>query len=377
MLLDYETLRILWWALLGILLIGFVITDGYDLGTMLLLPFVGKTDLERSIAIHTVSPVWEANQVWLILGAGAIFAAWPILYAAAFSGFYIVMFFALAALIVRPVAFKFRGKRPDRPWRRMWEWTLILGALVDSVIFGAAFGNLFTGVNFSFAEDLRFQADIGVFDLLGPFALLAGVISVLMIALHGATWLNYKASGEVAYRAQAWILPLALALLVLYSIAGWWMANLDGYHIIGGIRTDGPSNPLFKEVELVAGGWADIYYRQPAWLIVPGLAYLGTILAVACKNRAPLLSLLSSALIPLGIIGSAGRALFPFLLPSASHPSMSLTIWDASSSHTTLLIMFLATIILMPVVLAYTAWIYRILRGRVTLEDVTEVDNPY
>lgn len=377
MLLDYETLRILWWALLGILLIGFVITDGYDLGTMLLLPFVARTDLERSIAIHTVSPVWEANQVWLLLGGGAIFAAWPLLYSAAFSGFYLAMFLALVALIVRPVAFKFRSKRQDRQWRGFWEWALFVGAIVDSLIFGVAFGNLFTGVDFSFDRDLRFMPDITLFDLLGPFALLAGIISLLMIALHGATWLNYKASGAVAERCQRLVLPISIALLVLYSIAGWWMSQLDGYQITSAIATDASSNPFLKEVAKVPGAWMAIFREQPLWLIVPGLAYLAAILAVIFASKKPLWAVLASALIPFGIIGSAGRALFPFFLPSASHPSLSLTVWDASSSHTTLAIMFFAAIILMPVVLGYTAWIYRVLRGKVTAEDISGSDQPY
>lgn len=376
MLLDYENLRLIWWALLGILLIGFVITDGYDLGTMVLLPFVGKSDLERTLAIRTVSPMWEGNQVWLILGAGAIFAAWPMLYAAAFSGFYIVMFLALAALIVRPVGFKFRPKREDRSWRGFWEWAMFVGAIVDSVIFGAAFGNLFTGVSFSFTPDLHFLPDISLLSLLNPFALLAGVLSLLMIALHGATWLNMKASGEVMRRSRKAIVPLGLLLLVLYSLAGYWLTKMEGYHILGDIVTDGPSNPLHKEVELRPGAWLAVYVEQPLWLILPGLVYLGTLASILLRSF-PIPAFLASAIVPLGMIGSAGRALFPFLLPSSSHPAMSLTVWDASSSQTTLLIMLVAVLIFLPIVLAYTAWIFRVLRGPVTLDQVTGAGGHY
>ncbi|MEI9929202.1 MAG: cytochrome d ubiquinol oxidase subunit II [Rhizomicrobium sp.] len=199
---DYETLRLIWWALLGILLIGFAVMDGFDLGTAALLPFVARTDGERRVAINTVGPVWEGNQVWFILGGGAIFAAWPPLYAAAFSGFYLAMFLVLLALIMRPVGFKFRGKVKDPRWRSFWDWSLCIGGIVPSLVFGVAFGNLFRGVPFSFDADLRFHSTITLFSLLNPFALLFGLVSLSMIVLHGAAWLNTKASGPVAERAR-------------------------------------------------------------------------------------------------------------------------------------------------------------------------------
>src|SRR6201987_2035893 len=145
---DYELLRLLWWALLGILLIGIAVMDGFDMGAAILLPIVGRTDIERRIIINTVGPVWEGNQVWLILGAGAIFAAWPPVYATAFSGFYIAMFLVLLSLIVRPVGFEFRKTFPDTPWRPFWDYALFANGVVPSLVFGVAFGNLFQGVPF-------------------------------------------------------------------------------------------------------------------------------------------------------------------------------------------------------------------------------------
>src|SRR5579872_2978355 len=171
-LLSYEALRVTWWVLLGVLLIGFAAMDGFDMGVGALLPFVARNDLERRIAINTVGPVWEGNQVWFILGGGAIFAAWPTLYAASFSGFYLAMFLVLLTLILRPVSFKFRSKVQAPVWRAVCDWALFAGGVVPSLVFGVAFGNLFLGVPFTFDDNLRFSSTISLISLLNPFALL-------------------------------------------------------------------------------------------------------------------------------------------------------------------------------------------------------------
>jgi cytochrome d ubiquinol oxidase subunit II len=366
---DYETLRLIWWALLGILLIGLAIMDGFDLGTAILLPFVGRTDLERRVVINTVGPVWEGNQVWLILGGGAIFAAWPALYAASFSGFYLAMFLVLLALILRPVGFKFRSKLPSPIWRDMWDVALFVGGLVPALIFGVAFGNLFVGVPFGFDSDLRLHETITLFSLLNPFALLAGLVSVAMLTLHGATWLSLKADGAPGTRARTVVLYAAAAFFVLFTVAGVWVAQLDGYRITSVIAADGPSNPLLKTVARVGGGWWQNYTLHPLVWLAPLTAYLGALIAVVARKR-PLLAWIGSALVPLGAIATAGLSLFPFLLPSSSNPDMSLTVWDASSSKLTLEIMLACTIIFLPIVLAYTGWAYRVLRGPVKGESI-------
>src|SRR5208283_4606085 len=191
----YATLRLIWWVLLGVLLIGFAVTDGFDMGVGALLPFVAKKDIERRVTINTVGPVWEGNQVWFILGGGAIFAAWPALYAASFSGFYLAMFLVLAALILRPVGFKYRSKIESPVWRGFWDWALFIGGVVPALVFGVAFGNLFEGVPFGFDADLRFHSTITLISLLNPFALVVGLVSLSMIVLHGAVWLNLKTEG--------------------------------------------------------------------------------------------------------------------------------------------------------------------------------------
>jgi cytochrome bd ubiquinol oxidase subunit II len=366
---DYETLRLIWWALLGILLIGFAVMDGFDLGTAILLPFVGKSDLERRVVINTVGPVWEGNQVWLILGGGAIFAAWPMLYSAAFSGFYLAMFLLLAALILRPVGFKFRSKLTSPIWRDMWDVALFVGGFVPALIFGVAFGNLFVGVPFGFDGDLRLHESITLFSLLNPFALLAGLVSVAMLTLHGATWLSLKADGAPGARARTIVLYAAAAFFVLFTLAGVWVSYLDGYRITSAFAAEGPSNPLLKTVARVSGGWWENYTLHPLFWLAPLAAYLGALIAVAARQR-PLLAWIGSALVPLGVIATAGLSLFPFLLPSSSHPDMSLTVWDASSSKLTLEIMLGCVVIFLPIVLAYTGWAYRVMRGPVKGESI-------
>src|SRR5580658_5233462 len=366
---EYEILRVIWWAILGILLIGFAIMDGFDLGTAALLPFVARTDLERRVTINTVGPVWEGNQVWFILGGGAIFAAWPPLYAASFSGFYLAMFLVLATLILRPVGFKYRGKVDDPRWRAWWDYALFAGGIVPALVFGVAFGNLFEGVPYGFDADLRFHSTITLLSLLNPFALLVGLVSLSMIVLHGAVWLNLKTDGAVKARAHAIIPYAALVFAILFALAGFWLSHLQGFQIAGQIAYDGPSNPLNKTVTLVPGGWfANVTLYPALWLIV-AVAYLGALGTVLLRAR-PGLAFIASALVPFGTIATAGTALFPFLMPSSSDPSQSLTIWDASSSLLTLAIMLAAVIIFLPIVLAYTAWVYRVMRGPVSAEDI-------
>ncbi|HVY20647.1 MAG TPA: cytochrome d ubiquinol oxidase subunit II [Bauldia sp.] len=375
MLFDYETLRLIWWLLLGALLIGFAVTDGFDLGTAMLLPFVGKTDSERRVAINTIGPVWEGNQVWLILGAGAIFAAWPMIYAVAFSGFYFAMFLALLSLILRPVGFKYRSKLGDRRWRTVWDWALFVGGLVPALIFGVAFGNLFLGAPFKFDDTLRMAYEGNLFGLLTPFALLAGLTSVAMLVMHGGTYLALKAGEPVAARAATYSRYAVLALLVLFTLAGLWVAfGLDGYTITGTATGDGPSNPLLKTVTVGRGAWLANYSAHPWALAAPLVVYVAAPLsALLVGGRSYALAFVASGVAIAGVIATAGLSLFPFMLPSSLDPNASLTVWDSSSSQTTLLIMLFVTVVFLPIILIYTAWVYRVLRGRVT---VAAVENP-
>jgi cytochrome d ubiquinol oxidase subunit II len=372
--LNYEMLRLIWWALLGILLIGFAVMDGFDLGAAMLLPFVGKTDAERRVAINTVGPVWEGNQVWLVLGGGAIFAAWPTLYAVAFSGFYLAMFLALCALILRPVSFKFRSKLTNPTWRSIWDWALFACGLVPSLIFGVAFGNVIQGAPFRFDDTMRMTYEGTLFGLLNPFALLCGLVSVAMLAMHGGAYLALKAGQPIAARAAFFARRAGIVMVARFVVGGVWVATgIDGYTILGAIAHDGPSNPLLKDVVRTSGAWMANYSAYPLTILAPCLAIAGALLTIVLLGGARNgLAFVTSAVSVASVIATAGLSIFPFLLPSSLDPKASLTVWDASSSRLTLAIMLGVTLILLPIVLVYTAWVYRVLRGRVTLAYVAE-----
>jgi cytochrome d ubiquinol oxidase subunit II len=374
--LDYEALRMVWWALLGLLLIGIAVMDGFDLGTAILLPFLGRTDNERRVVINTIGPVWEGNQVWLILGGGAIFAAWPPLYAVAFSGFYFAMLLLLWSLILRPVGFKFRGKLPGAGWRATWDWALFIGGFVPALVYGVAFGNVLQGVPFTFDESLRLTYSGTLLGLFNPFALLSGVLSVAMLVLHGAVWLSGKTDAAVRDRARR-VVPLAGgAVIVLFGLGGLWAGQLDGYVISHFAGTAGPSDPLAKTVARQAGALLANYHEHGWMLVAPALGFAGAVGAIVLTVfRSPRLAWLASALAIAGVISTAGVSLFPFMLPSSLNPAASLTVWDASSSRMTLWVMTLVTAVLLPVVIAYTAYIYRVLQGPVTQASI--IANPH
>lgn len=373
-LIDYETLRIIWWVLLGVLLIAFATTGGFDLGVGTLLPFVARTETERRIAINTIGATWEGNQVWLILGGGAIFAAWPPLYAVSFSGFYLAMFAILFALILRPVGFKYRSKRDSERWRNNWDWALFVGGFVPSLIFGVAVGNVLQGVPFRFADDMRIFYEGSFFALLNPYALLCGLLSVAMLVMHGGAWLVLKASGPVADRGRRYGSIAALAVILLFALGGVWLwIGVGGYRITSEINPIGPSNPLLKTVTLQDGAWLANYGAYPWMIIAPVLGFLGAIGAfILMQTRREVFTLLFSKLSILGIISTVGLSMFPFILPSSLDPKSSLTVWDASSSHLTLFIMLVVSVIFLPIIFAYTAWVYKVLWGKVDEKSVTD-----
>jgi cytochrome d ubiquinol oxidase subunit II len=369
---DYATLKIIWWLALGVLLIGFAISDGFDMGICTLLPFLGRNDAERRVIINSIGPTWEGNQTWLITAGGATFAAWPLVYAVGFSALYIALMLTLFALFFRPVGFDYRSKLPNPAWRQAWDWGLFAGGAAPALVFGVAFGNLFLGVPFDIDAEMRIIAQGSLLVDLKPFALLCGIVSSLMLCTHGAIFLQMKTDGVIAARAQIAARRLGIALLTAFALAGLWVAQIDG-HVITAIPDHGSViMPGEKSVELIAGGWLRNFHQHPWMLLAPISAFVGFAAALffSAANSTGR-AFLASAVGVSGIILTAGFSLFPFMLPSSINPSIGLTLWDAGSSRRTMAIMLGVLIVFMPIVLAYTAWVYRVMRGTMTAELIS------
>ncbi|MEO7207979.1 MAG: cytochrome d ubiquinol oxidase subunit II [Steroidobacteraceae bacterium] len=369
---SYETLRVIWWLILGVLLMGFAITDGFDLGLGASFAFIGRTDAERRALLSTVEPVWEGNQVWFVLGGGSAFAAWPLLYATSFSGLYLAMFLVLVALILRPVGFTYRGKLNDARWRAAWDIALTLGGALPALLLGVAFANLFLGVPFYFDALQRPVVTGSFFSLLHPFALLGGIISLSMLILHGNAYAALKVGEPMATRARQVGRIASVVFLVSFIGAGIWVySGLDGYQLSSVVDHAGPSDPTRKTVAVVTGAWLNNFRTWPWMWAAPVCALLGAIGAyLSLRARYAGAAFMASVFVQGGTILTGGFALFPFLLPSSTFPNQSLTVWDASSSAKTLLLMLIAVIIFLPIILAYTGWVFRVLRGRATLENM-------
>jgi len=378
MLLDYETLRVIWWVLLGVLLIGFAVMDGFDLGVAMWLPFLPRSQMERRILINSIAPTWEGNQVWFILGGGAIFAAWPMLYALSFSGFYFAMLLTLLALILRPVGFKYRSKVDNPTWRAAWDIALFIGGFVPALIFGVAMGNVLQGLPFHFDESLRSFYTGSFLELLNPFGILAGLLSVIMLAMHGAFFLTVKTEGFLQRRAKRAASVCAVLVVLLFAAGGAWLyVYIDGYTVTQSIIHDGPSNPLYKNVAREAHAWFANYTSWPVLYAVPLVGLIMPLLAALLCIRFVRLAFVLSSVSVISIIGTVGVSMFPFIFPSSTNPNHSLMVWDSSSSQLTLFIMLIATLIFFPIIIAYTAWAYRVLRGKVTESTIKNSQEAY
>ncbi|PVX32374.1 cytochrome bd-I ubiquinol oxidase subunit 2 apoprotein [Pasteurella langaaensis DSM 22999] len=374
--LDYEFLRFIWWVLVCVLLIGFVITDGFDMGVANLLPFMAKKEVEKRILINSVAPHWDGNQVWLLTAGGAMFAAWPIVYATSFSGFYIAMILVLAALFFRPLAFDYRSKLDDNRWRKTWDLGLFISGFVPSLVFGVAFGNLLQGVPFEFNDLMQVKYTGSFFELLNPFALLCGLISFAMLTTHGAAWLQMKTTAELRNRARTVTQVGALVTLVLFVLAGVWLLFKEGYIVTSEIDHFAPSSPLGKTVETAVGAWFNNYNEMPVLYIIPALVIVGALLNImASKANRSGFAFFFSSLTMIGVILSCAVSMFPFVMPSISHPEMSLLMWDSTSSELTLTLMLGFALVFVVISLLYTIWAYAKMFGRLDAEFIEENKN--
>lgn len=365
---DYETIRLIWWLFIGIVAIAFALTEGFDFGIGTLLPLLGKTDVERRVIINTVGATWEGNQVWLVLLGGAIFAIWPAVYATLFSGLYAAMLLVLFALFFRPVGFDYRSKLDNPNWRNAWDWGLFIGSTFPPILFGVLVGNLILGLPFHLDQDLRAFYDGTFLGLLSPFALLCGVIGLLTTSFHGALFLKWRTEDVLQERATAAVAIIGpLLLIALAGAAVWVFLGLDRPEIIQMAGTAAPSNPLNKTVAAVGPGWVSHFLSHSWMLLAPVACFCGFVLAwLLGKGESTMGAFLSSCVGITGLLLTVGFGLFPFLLISSIDPRSSLTLWDASSSHNTLLLAFWITVIFLPIVILYTRWVYKILWGTVT-----------
>jgi cytochrome d ubiquinol oxidase subunit II len=375
----YLVFKLIWWALLGVLLMGLSTMVGMDMGVGALLRFVGRTDTERRVALNTIAPHWDGNQVWFVLGGGAVFAAFPLLYATAFSGLYVVMLLLLWTMIVRPLGFEFRSKLPSATWRNVWDWTLVVSGVVPMFVYGAAMGNMLLGVPFHFDWDLTSFYTGSFLSLLNPFAILCGLLALsLSIYMGGVMLIGRSEPGPLQQRARRAASIAIVVALVLFAIGGVWVSQLAGYQLLQAPAPGAAQTPLQQTVRLAAGAWLDHYRHAPILWLVPALGFSAMMFGflMVRANRSTL-AWWSGALAWIGVIGSVGASMFPFLMPSSSNPSQSLTIWNAVSSRTTLIWMAGWAGVFMPAILAYTSWAFYVMRGKVKAGHVASDPHAY
>jgi len=334
-------LNTLWFILIGVLFTGFFVLEGFDYGVGILLPIVGKTDAERRRVINTIGPVWDGNEVWILTGGGAIFAAFPHWYATLFSGFYLALLLMLLALIVRGVAFEFRSKDKHPAWRATWDWMIFFGSAVPALLWGVALANLLQGTPID--QTKTFTG--GFFDLLSPYTLLAGLTSLTLFTTHGAIFLNLKSTDPIQSRALALtkrVGPAATVLLLLFAVGTYvWTDAVQQVGLNPGLI------PLLALGALLSAG-ALIHRERMGW------AFVMTTLTIVFTTATLFVSL------------------FPRVMVSSLDPEWSLTIYNASSTPYTLRIMTIVALVFVPIVLAYQAWTYWVFRHRITAQSELE-----
>ncbi len=369
MIFDYETLKLIWWGLVGVIIVVFALTDGWDLGIGILSPFIGRTDDERRIILRAIEPNWEGNQTWLIIAGGVLFAAWPLVYAASFSGLYVAMLLVLFALFFRPVGFKYRNKLADPRWRRAWDWGLFVGGFVPALVFGVAFGNLLQGVPFRFDGDMRAFYAGAFWQLLNPFALVAGVLSVAMLVMHGACYLRLRLGDDLPLPRHPRGAAGATAPIVLFALAGVWVAyGIDGFRLTSAVDGNAEQARARAADDRARGEWVYSCGGGGPRLFARPLPPRAPSSSKSASQQVFSLPLLASACAVAGV--TAGFSMFPFVMPSSTNPVSSLTAWDAVSSKLTLQIMFWVVVVFLPIVTVYTTWAYAKMRGTITLETI-------
>ncbi|WP_372734532.1 cytochrome d ubiquinol oxidase subunit II [Nocardioides sp.] len=327
-------LTTIWFALIAVLWIGYFCLEGFDFGVGMLLPVLAKNDTERRVLINTVGPVWDGNEVWLLVAGGATFAAFPEWYATLFSGFYLPLLLILLALIVRGLAFEYRAKRDNAQWRARWDLALIIGSFVPALLWGVAFANILRGVPID--ADLEYVG--GFFNLLNPYALLGGLMTLLLFATHGAVFISLKTDGRIRHEARRLATMIGLGAAAV-TVAFLLWTQIDTGTVASGIAF------VLAAVALVGGLLANRIGRE-------GWAFIGTFVAIA-----------------LGVAGLF-LGLFPDVMPTSLADGTSLTTTNASATDYTLKIMTVTAVIFTPLVLAYQSWTYWVFRRRLSVDHI-------
>lgn len=343
---DVSVFQITWFVLWSVLWAVYFMLDGFVLGTGFLSGFIAKTDTEKRILINSIGPVWDGNEVWLLTAGGATFAAFPTTYALMFSNLYSALVLLLFALIVRGVSFEFRGKVDNASWKGTWDKAIIVSSFLPALLFGVAFGNIFKGIPMrnDFAN-LQFSYEGSLLGLLNPYGLVTGVLFVLLFAVHGALYISVKTVGDLSSRANSMANRLWPALLVVAVI-------FLGYTY--------PATRLY-----------DNYLQAPVLLIVPLIAVASLLLIKVFATKGDSgKAFVFSCLTVLFVVATGVTGLFPNLLPSNIDPASNLTIFNSSSSPLTLKLMTGVALVVVPIVIAYKIWVYRVFRAPVTAEDV-------
>lgn len=374
----YLVLKVLWWVLLGVLLIGLAVMVGMDMGVGTLLRFVGRTDTERRVALNSIGPHWDGNQVWFILGGGAIFAAFPLIYATAFSGLYIVMMLLLWTMIVRPLGFEYRSKLPSAKWRNMWDWALLVSGAVPMIVYGAGVGNMLKGVPFYFDWDLTSHYTGSFISLFNPFAVMCGLLSLSLSIYMGGVMLMGRTEGDLYRRSQKASAGAAIVAIVLFAIGGFWVSFMNGFVLTQSPAPALAQTPMQQVVQVAQGAWLHNFKAYPIMWIVPILGFAGMLLGFfSVRSGRSVLAWWLGAIAWIGVIGTAGLSMFPFMMPSITEPSQSLTLWNSGSSQRTLLWMTGFTAIFVPLILWYTSWAFYVMRGKVKAEEVESDSHSY
>ncbi len=333
-------LNLVWFILVAVLLIGYSILDGFDFGVGILHLFT-KEDRDRRVNLNAIGPVWDGNEVWLLTGGGALFAAFPIVYATVFSAFYLALMLLLLGLIGRAVSLEFRGKVESKKWKTVWDNVFGIGSLLPALLLGVAFGNILRGIPL----DSTMTYTGGFFNLLNPYSVLVGVLSVAIFTMHGAIYLTLKTEGARKLKLQEVASKWWMAVVVIYFLVTFY-TYFEARYLFDGIL----GNPLF---------WLFFILLMVSIIYVP----------VGLKAGKTGLTFLASSLMIALMFSLAAVSLFPKLVPSLTNHDFSLTIYNASSSQQTLMNMFIIALVGMPLVIGYTIFVYRVFKGKVILDE--------